>query len=174
MSMPDPEATPGESEAIAMARSLFLRDDSYYGCAETALVTLQSAFGIPNPGDSSSAMALNGGVAYSGGMCGALTGAALALGRLAEKRIGDHGQAKVVARGLTRNLIAAFEDRFSASNCRDLVDYELSIPSQHDALIESGIWRDTCMKQIEFSVERLVSLNDEGVWAEATAGLLGH
>ena len=172
--MPNPEPTSAESDAIAMARSLFLRDDSYYGCAETALVTLQDAFGIPNPEDSSSAIALNGGIAYSGGMCGALTGAAMALGRLAKQRIGDHGQAKRVARGLTQSLIRDFEVQFSASNCRDLIEYEISIPSQHDAFIESEIWRDTCLKQIEFSVERLGSLKDEGVWEEATASLLGE
>jgi C_GCAxxG_C_C family probable redox protein len=156
-----------ETAAIALARSLFLRDDSYYGCAETSLVTLQEVFGLPNPTDSSSAVALNGGIAYSGGMCGALTGAAMALGRLAEQRISDHRQAKSVARTLTQNLIGEFEEKFSSHNCSDLIDYDISIPEQHDAFIEDGKWRDTCMRQIEFAVSRLHHFADETTWKAA-------
>ena len=79
-----------------IARQLFLRDDNHYGCAETSLVALQRAYGLPNADDSSSAMALNGGVAYSGGVCGAISGAAMAVGRLAEQRIGDGVQVRLV------------------------------------------------------------------------------
>ena len=159
--MSDLEPTSDETAAIALARSLFLRDDSYYGCAETALVTLQEVFGVPNPTDSSPAMALNGGIAYSGGMCGALSGAAIALGRLAEQRLPDHGRAKTTARSLTQILIRDFEEEFSSHNCSDLIDYDISIPEQHDAFIDSGVWRESCMRQIEFTVSRLTALANE-------------
>ena len=33
-------------EAIGLARSLFLRDDNHYGCAETTLVALQELYGF--------------------------------------------------------------------------------------------------------------------------------
>jgi C_GCAxxG_C_C family probable redox protein len=149
---------------MEIARSTFLRDDNYYGCAESTLVALQTIFGLENPGDSSAAMALNGGIAYSGGMCGAISGAAMALGRLAELRLVDHQDAKRTARRLTQQLIADFEAEFSSSNCRDLIDFEISIPAEHDAFIASNVWRTTCMRQIEFSVERLASLADEQEW----------
>ena len=42
--------------------------------------------GIDAPTDASAAMAFNGGIAYSGGPCGAITGAAMAVGLLAEQR----------------------------------------------------------------------------------------
>lgn len=155
---------PSSAEAMEIARSTFLRDDNYYGCAESTLVALQTIFGLENPGDSSAAMALNGGIAYSGGMCGAISGAAMALGRLAELRLVDHQDAKRTARRLTQQLIADFEAEFSSSNCRDLIDFEISIPAEHDAFIASNVWRTTCMRQIEFSVERLASLADEQEW----------
>jgi C_GCAxxG_C_C family probable redox protein len=153
-------------EAAEVARATFLRDDNHYGCAESALVALQTIFGLPNPGDSSAAMALNGGIAYSGGMCGAITGVAMALGRLAEMRIDDHQEAKRKARLITQELIADFEAEFSSSNCRNLIDYEISIPAEHDSFIASDVWRTTCMRQIEFAVESLASLADEQVWTE--------
>jgi C_GCAxxG_C_C family probable redox protein len=148
------------------ARELFLRDDNVYGCAETTLVALQEHFGFPDAGDSSAAMALNGGVAYSGGPCGAITGAALALGRLAGQRVADHNEAKRVARRLTRDLMVAFEQEFGATGCRELTGYDLL--ADHDAFLAGDVWRTACMRQITYSVERVARLADPEVWeAEA-------
>jgi C_GCAxxG_C_C family probable redox protein len=159
------------ASAARVARQTFLRDDNYYGCAESALVALQTIFDLPEATDSSAALALNGGIAYSGGMCGAITGVAMALGRLAELRIDDHKEAKRTARRLTQELIAEFQAEFNSTDCRDLIDYEISIPAEHDAFIASNVWRTTCMKQIEFSVERLAPLAEEDSWNERIATL---
>jgi C_GCAxxG_C_C family probable redox protein len=158
-------------EATQVARATFLRDDNLYGCAESALVALQTIFDLPNAADSSAAMAFNGGIAYSGGMCGAITGAAMALGKLAEARIDDHQEAKGTARRLTQELVQAFEAEFNSSSCRSLIDYEISIPAEHDAFIASNVWRTTCMRQIEFSIELLAPLADTEVWNKRIAGL---
>lgn len=163
------EDPPSPAEATEIARATFLCDDNYYGCAESALVALQTIFGLENEEDSSAAMALNGGIAYSGGICGAISGAAMALGRLAELRLDEHRRAKRTARRLTQQLIAGFEAEFSSSDCRDLIDYKISIPAEHDAFIASNVWRTTCMRQIEFSVSKLAPLADENVWNDQVA-----
>ena len=162
---------PGGAEAIRLARDLFLREDNNYGCAESALVALQELYGFEDADDSSAAMALNGGVAYSGGVCGAISGAAMAVGRLAAERIDDHREAKATARKIVMKVMGEFRDQFGSHNCRDLIDYEISIPSQHDAFIESGVWHDTCMKQVEFSVGRLAALSDQAAWEKMVASL---
>ncbi len=159
-----PDDIPETGTAIELARGLFLRDDNNYGCAESALVALQELYGLPDPADSSAAMVLNGGVAYSGGICGAISGAALAVGRLAGERIADHRKAKRTARRIIQLVMAEFRDEFGSHNCADLIDYDLT--TQHDEFIQSGVWRDSCMKQIEFSVARLHSLADPVVWDE--------
>ena len=46
--------------------------------------------------------------------------------------------------------IADFETEFGSSDCRDLINYQISIPVEHDAFIASNVWRTTCMRQIEF------------------------
>ena len=166
-----PNDRPGAEDAIQTARSLFLRDDNYYGCAEAAMAALRTIYDLPEPADSSAAMVLNGGVAYSGGVCGAISGSALAVGELAGRRIPDHREAKRTARRLIQLVMAEFEQEFGSQNCSDLIDYEISIPDQHDAFIESGVWRNACMKQIEFSVTRLHALSDEQIWAETVAAL---
>ena len=149
-------------------QQLFLDDANTFGCAETALVVLQEHFALTDPGDSSAAMVLNGGIAYSGGMCGAITGAALAAGRLAGCLLPDHSRAKSEARRLTQALIADFSREYGAAECRQLSGYDFMEPGGHHAFIESGVWRDACRRQIEFAVEAMSRLVSAADWARGT------
>ncbi len=166
--MTEPSAT---NQPLEIARALFLRDDNYYGCAETSLVALQTIYELPESADSSAAMVLNGGVAYSGGICGAISGAAMAVGRLAEGRIADHQEAKRTARKIIQQVMVEFDAEFGSHNCSDLLEYDISTQEGHDQFIESGVWRDTCMKQLEFSVGRLAALADPATWDKVVSSL---
>jgi len=154
--------------AIDIARKCFLRDDNLYGCAESAYIALKTVFDLPNSQVSSSAIALNGGIAYSGAVCGAITGAALAIGELAEYRIENHKAAKQSAREIVRQLIIDFQNEFSSSECAKLIPYQLSIPLEHKKFIVSGIWRTVCMKQIEFAVAQTVELVERHLMSKPT------
>ena len=158
-------------DAAAIARACFLDDRNQFGCAETTFIVLKGAYGLDDPMDAYAAMALNGGVAYSGGACGAITGAALAVGMLAERRIDDHRVAKQVARRLIGGLMDDFLAGHGAVDCRDLIGYDLRAPGQHEAFIAGGIWRDRCMRQIKFAVTRMAPLADEDAWAAAVRDL---
>lgn len=156
-----------ELEALQLARDRYLDDRNIYGCAETAFIVLKACYGLDNATDSSAAMVLNGGIAYSGGMCGAISGSAMAVGMLAERRIPDHAVAKGVARGITTRLLDDFRREFGAVDCRDLLGYELREPGRHAAFIASGAWRDGCMRQVEFAVRALARMATEEAWTAA-------
>jgi C_GCAxxG_C_C family probable redox protein len=157
--------------AVGRTRELFLDEANTWGCAETAFIVLKEAFGLPDSEDAAPAMALNGGLAYSGGPCGAMTGAALAVGLLAARRISDHRLAKRAARRITARLLEDFEIEHGALNCRDLLGLDLRTEDQHAAFIASGIWRDRCMRQVEFTVRRLAPLASEVAWRQALSAL---
>jgi len=159
------DANDAVERARRRARELFLDDANVHGCAETAFVVLKEAFGLPDAADPAAAMALNGGVAYSGATCGAITGAALAIGQLAASRTPDHAEAKRVARMVSADLLDAFEAEFGSSSCRELTGVDLRTEEGHRAFIESGAWRDGCMRQVEMAVTRLAPLADEGFGA---------
>ncbi len=146
-------------EAVARARSIYLDDAHGYGCAETTLMVLKEAYGLPDPSGADEAMALNGGVAYSGGICGSLTGASLAVGLLAGRREPDHALAKRAARETIADLMDEFQAQYGACDCRSLIGRDIRTPEQHQEFIDSGVWRRTCMSQIEFVVRRLVAPN---------------
>ncbi|HSJ54168.1 MAG TPA: C-GCAxxG-C-C family protein [Anaerolineae bacterium] len=155
-----------EQEAIKLARSYFITEDNVYGCAETTLMVLQQAFDLPGAADSSPAMALNGGIAWSGGPCGALTGAALAVGRLAGQRVADHKEAKRAARALIARLMAGFRAEFGHTDCRALVGLDISTVEGHTNFVDSQLWHTVCMDQIVFVLRKLVALADEEMWQE--------
>jgi C_GCAxxG_C_C family probable redox protein len=157
------------AEGIALARDAFLDDANRYGCAEAAFVALKAVLVLPDPVDTSAAMPFNGGLAWTGGPCGAVTGAALAIGILAGQRIPDHHRAKVVSRELVASLVDDFTERYGSLDCRDLVGTDLRAPGAHAAFIASGAWRRSCMNQIEFAVAATARLADPVAWAEAVA-----
>jgi C_GCAxxG_C_C family probable redox protein len=154
-------------DAVALARAYYLDARHQFGCAETAFMVLKAAYGVDDPMDPAPAIALNGGVAYSGGLCGAITGAALAVGMLAERRIADHAAAKHVARTLVAGTLDAFRDEHGAVDCRDLIGCDLRAPGGHEAFLASGAWRGGCMRQIEFVVGRLAVIADPAAWDAA-------
>lgn len=164
-----PDTPRPAGEPVEQARRLFLDSRNLYGCAETTFIVLKTVYGLEDPEDSSAAMALNGGVAYGGGPCGAISGAALALGLLAGRRIADHREAKRVARDLLARLMDDFRGEHGAVDCRDLIGLDLRAPGAHRAFLRSGVWRDRCMPQIEFVIRRLASLADSAAWDDALA-----
>lgn len=156
-----------EEETIAKARAYFLREDNLYGCAETTYMVLAEAFGLADVPDPSLAMALNGGVAWWGGTCGAITGAALAVGQLAGRRLPDHKEAKQTARQILSQYMETFQREWGAVDCRTLVGSDIRTEEGHRAFLEQGLWREVCMRQIAFAVQRLLPLADGEAWAEA-------
>jgi len=153
-----------QQEAIQNARAHFLRDDNLYGCGETTFMTLKDVYDLLDPLDSSPAMVLNGGVAYRGSVCGAILGAAMAVGMLAELHIPDHNQAKRAARLIIASYMDQFQSSFQSINCRDLLELDLGDELQHQRFIESGIWRTRCIQHIEFAINKLVNLRDPATW----------
>jgi C_GCAxxG_C_C family probable redox protein len=160
-----------EDDARRAVRVTFVNDATTYGCAETSYIVLKQAYGLPDPDDSGPAMALNGGVAYRGGICGALSGAALAIGQLAAARISDHATAKRVARGLMQRVIDQFEDDYGSIECRDLIGFDLQQQGEHDRFIAAGVWKTTCADQVESAVAKLAGLSDRDAWEKAIGEL---
>jgi C_GCAxxG_C_C family probable redox protein len=152
-------------------RRRFLAPGNPYGCAESVLLTLQEQFGLPDPTDGAAAMALNGGIAYSGGTCGAATGAAIALGRLAHARVRDRSRAKRIARELTAIVIDDMRAADGAIDCRTLIGIDLQAPGAHEAFLAAGTWRRECLRRLERVVDRLAPLAVTGAWIAAVKAM---
>ena len=90
----------------------------------------------------------------------------MAVGMLAKVRIADHKTAKRVARRILMQTMDQFRETFTTVDCRDLIGLDLRLEDQHQQFVESGVWRTTCMGQVEFVVRQLVALGDEDIWGQ--------
>lgn len=125
------EATGPDSNA---AEALF---DAGWYCAESVLLAAGHRLGIDSPLLPAAATGLCAGISRTGGICGAVTGAILAIG-LAQGRRGPN-QSKDEAYAATEELLERFEDEFGSTNCTELLGCHLGTPEGRRQFIEQGL-----------------------------------
>ncbi len=91
-----------------------------------------------------------GGGMYLGETCGALTGALMAIGILADTPQEAHDKAA--------ELEAQFRGRMGGTLCRDLLQYDVSDPEQLARAKESGRLIDYCPTVVETALDLLEEL----------------
>lgn len=101
------------------------------------------------------AAAFGGGMGRQGEVCGALTGALMALGeRASSKMAADRvaGRDEVYARA--KALIEEFRAAHTAIDCRTLTGCRLDTPEGHRTFAERGVRDKVCCKLVAFAAER--------------------
>ncbi|MEA5097106.1 MAG: C-GCAxxG-C-C family protein [Burkholderiaceae bacterium] len=122
-----------EIEAGQVAEELFL---SGLNCAESALLALAKMQGSESSVMPGIATCFGGGMARTGGACGALTGALMGLGlALGRKKAGDP---ILVVQEATQRLIREFEQSFGARDCHILLGYAPNGPDGNQAFSKEG------------------------------------
>jgi len=141
-------------EALAQTLVRFRSEGSdHISCSQA--VTLFSLLVLGDDPDLAvAAQYLGGGLAGMGETCGALTGAAVALGL----RSVCHGQesedATPTATEFLQQLVRDFEREFGSRRCFDLTGFDLSDPEQREAFFASDI-RPRCQDYVTWSCKRL-------------------
>jgi hypothetical protein len=64
-------------------------------------------------------------------------------------------------------LMDRFSATFNSTDCLVLTGVDFRDVQAHLQFVESGVWRISCMKQVEFVVQQLLDLADEIAWDEA-------
>ena len=91
-----------------------------------------------------------GGVARSGEICGAVSGALMALGLA---RGNDTPEKKEETYHLAQEFLRRFEQKHQALRCRDLTGCELNTPEGHQKAVEKGVFRSLCPLLVSDAVE---------------------
>ncbi len=144
--------------------------DKYHGCSQCSLLAIQEVCGLRDDVMAKASVGLAGGVGSMRSACGALTGAALALGMKygrdvsylkgpAEKAI----EAEYAALEPVTRLAKWFEREFGSIACRDIrkafMGTELSreIPWQNEWMKELGI-HEHCCKVVSKTARRAAAM----------------
>jgi C_GCAxxG_C_C family probable redox protein len=130
-----------------------------HNCAQSVLLAMTEHWDVKNELIPKIAAPFGGGIGRYGSVCGALAGAAMALGvkygtnePLAEKRQEAYERA--------RALCEQFETKHGSILCRNLIGYDLSDPAKMDDARRANVFREKCDKYVRSAIEILLKPND--------------
>lgn len=130
-----------------------------HNCAQSVLLAMAEHWNVKNELIPKIAAPFGGGIGRSGSVCGALTGAAMALGIMygtnepsADKRQEAYERAK--------SLCEQFAKRHGSIICRDLIGFDLSDPAKLQEAREANVFREKCDKYVKSAIEILLKPSD--------------
>ena len=101
---------------------------------------------------------------YQNAPCGGVSAAALCLGLRHRCPLNDKEQAKQARhaiRTLSATIVKEFNQHFGDITCQGLIGMDFSKPGEYQKFLESGVWKDKCVKYVEFMIEKLYGLEDQ-------------
>ncbi len=125
------------------------------------LLGLVQALGIESAGVPRIATGLGGGVARHGEVCGALIGAALALGLKYGRESGEDSAAKKDMYSRVDRLIRRFEEEFGSIRCRELTGCDLLTPEGARRFNEQKLHSKFCTGLVAFAAREAFDLASE-------------
>jgi C_GCAxxG_C_C family probable redox protein len=130
-----------------------------HNCAQSVLLAMADHWNVKNELIPKIAAPFGGGIGRYGSVCGALTGAAMALGLKygtnepsAEKRQEAYERARALCQQFKRN--------HGSILCRDLIGYDLSNPEEMEKARRNNAFREKCDKYVKSAVEILLKTDD--------------
>ena len=144
------------SEQVSQ-RSRELFEGGFY-CAESVLLAVAESKGIQSDLIPKIASGFCSGVARTGGMCGAVSGAIMAINLLA----GRSSPAESVERSysLTQQLISRFEEQHGSINCPQLIGCDLATEAGQRTFQEDHLI-DRCKQYVGDAAGIVISLVPE-------------
>ena len=132
--------------------------ESGWYCAESVLLAVAEQRGIDSEFVPCIATGLCGGVARTGGTCGALTGAVLALGLELGRMSPDESVEPCYA--ATQELLTRFEAEHGSIRCTDLTGCDLGTDEGQAAFKATGA-RHECTRFTEAATRIVLEILDE-------------
>lgn len=127
-------------------------------CSEGVLTAVAENQGIDSDLVPGIATGFCGGMAYTGNMCGAVSGAIMALGMLLGRRKPEDPRDDL--NDAVRKLLSGFEGKFGSTNCMDLLGCDLGTPEGMEKYRNDNL-RDRCREFTEEAAGMVMSLLSE-------------
>ncbi len=106
-------------------------------CSESVLQAVAESCGIRSELIPKIATGFCGGIARTGNMCGAVTGAVMAVSLLTGRN--SPTEPRELNHKLIQQLVRDFEARFGTTMCRDLIGCRLDTPEGHRYFVEHSL-----------------------------------
>jgi C_GCAxxG_C_C family probable redox protein len=114
-----------------------------FSCSQAVFSTFASGFGVPDETALRVASAFGGGVGRRGEVCGAVTGALMALG-LARGHADNGETSKAATYELVDEFVRRFEAAHGAITCRTLIGHSIATPEGLEGARDAGVFKAIC------------------------------
>lgn len=122
------------------------------------------AYGMGNEDFLWAGIPFMGGIAGNqAGPCGSISAAALCLGLRHRCSLSDKEKAKAnrdAVRRYSGELLKGFTKTFGEISCRGLLKIDFTKPGAYKQFRESGVWKDTCEKYMEYIIDKLYDFEE--------------
>lgn len=128
-----------------------------FNCSQAVFCAFCEEFGLDRDTGLKLSTGFGGGL-RDGEVCGAVSGAIMALGLKEGHYIEDDLAMKTKAYDLTMEYVKRFKARNNTVVCRELLGHDPSIPDEKAILDEKGLFKAVCPKAVTDAVEILEEL----------------
>lgn len=126
-----------------------------FSCSQAVFAAYADDFGLDRELALRAAGAFGGGIARTGNACGALSGALMVIGLQHGMVRAEAPQAKEHTYTVAREFIERFRAANGATDCRDLLGYDMSTAEGSKAIKEAGVTKTICPKLVQKATEIL-------------------
>jgi C_GCAxxG_C_C family probable redox protein len=109
-----------------------------YNCAQSIVMTYGPERGLDRSLALRAAAAFGGGIARTGSVCGAISGAIMVIGLEAGKLYGDDPEMRTKAYELAVDFIERFATDHGTTLCCDLTGHDVSTPEAREEAVAAG------------------------------------
>ena len=132
-----------------------------FNCAEAVLLGLTEALGIESQCVPRIATPFGGGMGRYGEVCGAITGAMLALGLKSGRESADDTAARGDVYARVVRLMRAFEIEYGSVECRTLTGCDLLTPEGKERFQAEKMHANLCTKFVAFAAQEAYGIITE-------------
>ncbi len=144
-----------EKNPIKKAREIFLGD---YNCTQAVFRTILEEKGLYFNQAPIVAAGFGGGISRRGEMCGALTGAIMAIGVLQGQKYNEPGEHRKYTYKSTGELIEKFKAIHKSPICNDLVGFDVRDSVARQKGNDEGVFKTICPKYVEDAVKIVLEM----------------
>jgi C_GCAxxG_C_C family probable redox protein len=128
---------------------------SGYCCSESVLMAVAEDKGIQSDLIPKIATGFCGGIAHTRNICGAVSGAIIALGMMLGRDKPEDPREELNA--AIHKLLGEFEGKYGSSNCFELLDCDLETQEGMDKYLNNNLW-DKCKEFTEEATRMTMTL----------------
>jgi len=147
------------SRADVLCEKAVKRFDEGYNCAQSVLLTMLEHWNGENDLVPKIAAGFGGGIGRCGSVCGALTGAVMALG----VKYGSDGpslEKRLRCYEFAQKLYRQFELKHGSALCRELIGYNLTDPEDLEKARKANAFEEKCSDFLRTAIRILLDLSE--------------